>query len=292
MRFGAHQTFHLRGSWLHKGLMAINKDPEILSKATAGEKLGMGKNMVESLRYWLEATQLAVKEDSALYMTELADTIFENDPYLELDGTIQLIHYMLATNEDSATVWHWFFNKFSATEFEADSLSIYLQSYISSNTDRKIKDTTLHKDIKCLLRMYRSEAYDQKYDPETNNPSPFSRFKWIEKKDNRYVKRELNSTEIDPLLFTYTLYLFWTDKLLEVQSIDIDDIANKENSPGLVFGLSVDQCVQQIEFINRTYPNKYLTYNKAGGYFIVNMNKRNSKNSMINYYEKNRMKLG
>ncbi len=289
MRFGAHQTFHLRNSWLHKGLRAIEKDPKILFKDSAIEKLGMGKNMVESLKYWLEATQLAVKEDSELHMTEIASNILHYDPYLELDGTIQLIHYLLSSNEDSATVWHWFFNKFSATEFEANSLSVYLQSYISTNSDRKIKDATLDKDIKCLLRMYRTEEYDHKYDPETNNPSPFSRFKWIDKVNNKYIKRELNSSEISPLIFIYTLFLFWSDDLQEVESINIEEIASKENSPGLILGLSIDQCVQIIETVSRIYPDKYLTFNKSGGYFIVNINKRTSSRSLIHYFEESQL---
>ena len=291
MRFGAHQTFHLRESWLHKGLTAIQADSKLLFKENAIEKLGMGKNMVESLRYWLEATQLAVKEDSALYLTEIADQIFENDPYLELDGTLQLIHYLLASNEESATVWHWFFNKFSASEFEVDSLNVYLQSYVSTNLERKIKDTTLSKDINCLLRMYRTEEYDPKYDPETNNPSPFSKFSWIEKSGNKYIKRELNSDEIAPLIFVYALYLFWADELNEAESIDLDEICKKENSPGLIFGLSQDQCVQIVESINRKYPNKYLSYNKTGGYFIVNINKRNAKNALTKYFSENQMAM-
>ena len=289
MRFGAHQTFHLRASWLHKGLSAIEQDPKLFFRKTVVEKLGLGKNMVESLRYWLEATQLVEKKENELSMTEIAKEIFKCDRFLELDGTLQLIHYLLASNEESATTWHWFFNKFSANEFETDSLNIYLQSYISTNTDRKIHETTLSKDINCLLRMYRAENYDSKYDPETNNPSPFSRFQWVEKNDTKYTRRNLHSEEIEPLIFVYALYLFWTNNLQEAQSINIEQIAGQENSPGLIFGLSLEQCVEIIEVINRNYPGKYLTHNKSGGYFIVNINKKDSKSSLGQYYNENQI---
>ena len=290
MRFGAHQTFYLKASWLHKGLSAVLKQSDIFSESTAMVKLGMGKNMLESLRYWLEATCLVIKMNPPhVCATDVAKEIFNNDPYFELDGTLHLVHYLLASNKDGATVWHWFFNKFSAAEFDTDSLNIYLQSYISTHTNKKIKANTLAKDINCLLKMYRTENYDQKYDPEMNSPSPFSRFKWIEKRNNRYFKRKVMAEEITSLIFVFTLYLFWTKDLQEVESINIEDIARKENSPGLIFGLSLDKCIEIIDTINRLYQNKYLRYSKSGGYFIVNIEKRNAKNALIEYYKENQM---
>lgn len=289
MRFGAHQTFHLRDSWLHKGLKAIAADPQALHHDQASEKLGMGKNMVEALRYWLEATQVAVRDEDGLCITEEASLMMERDPYFELDGTLQFIHYLLVSNEESATVWQWFFNKFSVSEFDADSVNVYLQSYIDSNTDRKINPNTLAKDVTCLLRMYKNEEFDPKKDPETNNPSPFGRFRWLDFVENKFIKREINSTEIDPQIFVFALYFFWVDELQEVESISLEDIATRENSPGLAFGLSIDQCAQMIETINRLYPNKYLNFNKTGGYFIVNLIKRNVKGALEDYYNENQL---
>ena len=289
MRFGAHQTFHLRSSWLHKGLLAISDAPNALHRDNAIEKLGLGKNMVESLRYWLEATRLAEREDGEMFMTQEAEDMFHYDPFFELDGTLQTVHYLLASNEESATVWHWFFNKFSASEFDADSLGIYLESYVSTNCSKKIQKTTLVKDVNCLLRMYRAEDYGHKSDPETSSPSPFSKFRRLEQKDGRYSKRELNSVEVSPLIFVFSLYLFWERNLQSVESISIEDIANKEGSPGLIFGLSLEQCIEVIEIIFRKYADKYLQYNKTGGYFIVNLNSRNAKQALKNYYKENQM---
>jgi hypothetical protein len=289
MRFGAHQTFHLRDSWLHKGLKAIAANPKALHDQHAFERMGMGKNMIESLRYWLEATQVAVKDDEGLHITEEASLMMERDPYFELDGTLQFIHYLLATNEESATVWQWFFNKFSVSEFDAESVNVYLQSYIDSATDRKINPNTLGKDVNCLLKMYKNEEFDPKKDPETNNPSPFGRFRWLDLVDNKYVRREVDSSEIDPQVFVHALYFFWVDVLQEVESISLEDIAARENSPGMVFGLSIDQCAQMIETISRLYPNKYLNFNKTGGYFIINLIEKNAQHALEDYYNENQL---
>ena len=288
MKFAAHQTFYLKTSWIHKGLVAISKDPKLLYRESAVEELGMGKNMVESLRYWLEATQLANKVNMELHISHIAYEIFQYDPFLELDGSLQLIHYLLASNEDSATVFYWFFNKFSASEFDSESLNIYLQSYILTHADKTPRETTLSKDINCLLKMYCSEQYDKKNDPETNNPSPFIRFRWIKKHNNKYLRQKSNLDEISPLIFTFSLYLFWTTHLQSIESINIEDIASKEGSPGLIFGLSLERCVEIIDSINKKFQGKYFEHNRSGGYFIVNMKNR-SQRALKDFYQSHKM---
>ena len=288
MKFAAHQTFHLRASWPYKGLRLVGQDSEAIFKDNAIEKLGMGKNMVESLRYWLEATQLVTKKGAEMRMTKIASEMFEKDPYFELDGSLQLIHYLLASNKESATTWHWFFNKFSASEFDSDSLNIYLQSYILANTEKSPKEKTLAKDINCLLRMYCAEEYDKKNDPETNSPSPFSKFRWIEKYNDKYIRRRLRPDEIEPLIFIYSLYHFWMNCLGGIESISIEDIADKENAPGPIFGLSLEKCAEMIDSIGSRYRGKYLEHNRSGGYFIINM-KRSAGQALKDYYKSNQM---
>ena len=58
--FGRHETFPLRYSWLTKGVQEFDKDPSIFTSKDndATVKLGVGKNMVNSIRYWLLATQI------------------------------------------------------------------------------------------------------------------------------------------------------------------------------------------------------------------------------------------
>jgi hypothetical protein len=83
--FGRHETFHLRFAWLSKGFSALQKDQTLFEntdKATV--TLGVGKNMVSAIRYWLRATQLIdVKTDEP---TEIGNYIFDSkngvDPFL------------------------------------------------------------------------------------------------------------------------------------------------------------------------------------------------------------------
>ncbi len=53
--FAAHQTFHPRFGWLKKGFDAVEKDPTVFSREDAPLVLGVGKNMVEAIRFWSQA---------------------------------------------------------------------------------------------------------------------------------------------------------------------------------------------------------------------------------------------
>ncbi len=70
MYFAKHETFYIREGWLYKGMAAIkaaeteNELPTIFLDQDGPERLGMGRNMVRSLRFWMQATGLA-DEDRA-----------------------------------------------------------------------------------------------------------------------------------------------------------------------------------------------------------------------------------
>ena len=111
--FYKHQTFHIRDVWLHKGIKILNKDPRSLSASSnSHHELGIGKNMLDALRYWMQATGLAEpskeirKGPVPLITTELANLIFDNDPYFEDSVSLWLIHIKLASNKSLATMWY------------------------------------------------------------------------------------------------------------------------------------------------------------------------------------------
>ena len=54
-RFAGHETFPLRYGWLKKAADGITSDPSLFTRADALVRLGVGKNMVRSLRHWAMA---------------------------------------------------------------------------------------------------------------------------------------------------------------------------------------------------------------------------------------------
>ena len=56
--FSGHQTFPFRYTWLKKGVDAVTEDPTIFSSENASVTLGVGKNMVSSIRHWCNVARL------------------------------------------------------------------------------------------------------------------------------------------------------------------------------------------------------------------------------------------
>ena len=156
--FGRNESFPLRFGWIAKGLKALNDNPRIFNREDATVILGVGKNMVASIRYWLQATGVAVRngKTNALEPTPMGQVAFGDggDPYLEDEGTIWLLHWLLATNPDHATAIYWFFNHFHKPRFTGVEVATALTDFVRHEVSSKVAATTLKRDAQLVLRMY------------------------------------------------------------------------------------------------------------------------------------------
>jgi hypothetical protein len=57
-KMGRHETFTPRYGWLKKGYDGVKKNGNIFKADNAIERLGVGKNMVRSMRFWCQAFNL------------------------------------------------------------------------------------------------------------------------------------------------------------------------------------------------------------------------------------------
>ena len=79
--FSGHQTFPFRYTWLKKGVDAVIDDPTIFSSEYASVTLGVGKNMVDSIRHWCRVAGLITTDGhqhGGFIPTTLGDTIFND----------------------------------------------------------------------------------------------------------------------------------------------------------------------------------------------------------------------
>ena len=87
MKFSGHETFACRYAWLPKALQAIQRDPRVFTdEDEAIVELGVGKNMVRSIRFWVEASGMAKPAQKGLEPTKLGLLIFGEkgrDPFIE-----------------------------------------------------------------------------------------------------------------------------------------------------------------------------------------------------------------
>ena len=161
-RFSGHESFPFRHSWLKKGYDGL-RDPEFFSRPDALVKLGVGKNMVYSIRHWMEVFELAEPISKtgrgrtiALGRTPLADRLLADDgwdPYLEDDGTLWLLHRNLVTSWKKATTWWWTFNRPATATVRRSGLIAELLAAAQS-AGWRTSETTLKRDVDCFIRTY------------------------------------------------------------------------------------------------------------------------------------------
>ena len=89
MKFRAHDTFFIRKGWLSKGMKAVHSKPDVFVAKDENpmDVLGIGSNMVKSLRYWLVATNLteeALQNKRRIQkFTKFGNQVFKNDRFME-----------------------------------------------------------------------------------------------------------------------------------------------------------------------------------------------------------------
>jgi Protein of unknown function (DUF4007) len=139
--FARHETFHPRFGWLKKGFDRASRDAGIFLEDDAPVRLGVGKNMVRSIRYWCSAFKL-LRDDQP---TDFGRQLLGQDgwdTYLEDPASLWLLHWKLLESPSSATAWNFIFNSFRLAEFTVEDLFYQLCDYRDREASR-ISDSSL-----------------------------------------------------------------------------------------------------------------------------------------------------
>lgn len=155
MRVSGHESFALRYAWLPKAYRAIKKNGTILSKPEeAMVELGLGKNMILSLRFWVEVMGIAKPANSKrteLEITEFGQRVLANngfDPFLENIQTLWLLHWKIATCSAPLFAWEYILYQWGRPEWShSEMLKAFTQE--TQRFGQKFAERTLkqHLDI-------------------------------------------------------------------------------------------------------------------------------------------------
>jgi Protein of unknown function (DUF4007) len=164
--FARHETFHLRFGWLRKGFTAAEKDPQTFSKPYATVELGVGKNMVNAIRYWCQAYKIIEETANTERprMPHLVPSTFGHqlldqdgwDPWLEDPATLWLLHWKLLGpgSQCLAPVWWTAFNLFTPEQFEEYQLTDLVVELTAAAGWKSVMESSIKKDVDCLLRTF------------------------------------------------------------------------------------------------------------------------------------------
>ncbi len=295
MSFAKHQTFHLREGWLFKGMAAIKaaedeeKLPTIFLDKDAPERLGIGRNMVYALRFWMQATGLTkeIKEvrRTIQRLTPFGNLIWEYDRYLESEATLWLIHYYLVCNDDQATTWHWFFNHFAPVTFEASScLDALAQWVIAQN--KKVAQSSLKKDVGCLLKTYLMD--DAFSTPENLISSPLAQLNLLSQVENgpqtRYRLERLSPNRLDPLVLLYVLLDRQREERPDLTQVSLSQVLREPMNAGRVFNLTTAALSDLLAKLNSEHLDWRVQFDRTAGLDQLTLRKVSPDQVLTRYY--------
>lgn len=257
-RFTGHDTFPLRHGWLFKATDLI-KNNELISASDNDqavrtiEILGVGKNMVNAIKYWAEVSKVVetriVNRSSVQETTELGSYIFDpvtgKDPYLEDSGTLWLLHFLLCFDDEQLTAYRYFYNYSNSIYFEKTRLvDDLLDDLVRLTGAASVNKATIKKDVDCFLATYAEKhraGSKKKVVDEDHFASPLTDLGLIKDLGRGFYQCDLDERPSLPLgIFTYALVEFFKFANAESQSrqISFEDVLSKPLSPGRIFKLS------------------------------------------------------
>jgi len=249
--FGRHETFPLRFGWLTKGFQGLRGNANVFNDPEATVTLGVGKNMVHAIAYWMHTMRLAEPNDGGFKPTALGNLLLgeQGDPYLEDEATLWLLHWLIASNPQQATGFFWFFNRFSLPRFSESEVQSALEAFVQQSIKRKAK-STLKSDVNTLLRMYSPTAVRGDVPSEDSFDSPMSLLRLVQPRPGRQF---LSGWGLQPNLPSFVLG-YAVAELFAAQpekiALPVRDLLRSDGiwpAPGAVFRLSEEGLLHKLE---------------------------------------------
>ena len=266
-RFSGHETFPFRYTWLPKAYRALKKNQYTFTdEEQAIVQLGVGKNMVRAIRFWIQVTGIAESADEGGYrVSDFGNAVLGTegfDPYLEDVRTLWLIHWQLSTQAvEPLFAWDYLLNRWQHPDItRSPVLRAFRQE--ADRQDRILSDVTLEQHFDIFLHTYVPTRGRKGEIREDNLDCPLVELQLIQeigerttdktgKRETLYAFRREAKPQISPELFIYCLNDFWKKHHVGEQSLTFRDIAISPGSPGQVFKLPEQDIRERLDHIRR-----------------------------------------
>ena len=278
--FSGHESFACKSHWLKRGYDFVRGENNF-NDDDAVVRLGVGKNMVASIKFWLKA--IGLLKDAGL--VALANHLFDDDngkdPYLEDIGTLWLLHFLLIQT-DYATIYKTTFVDYHRLRniVEKSKLQNYIKHICFDETGYKnlYNDNTVKRDIGVMLHNYCAKN-DGNVNVEDSN-SLFAPLNLIcETEKNTYRFNYDTRSYVPSLIFLYALLVKFEGR----NSISFEDIAEL----ALIFCLTNNDLLDIINHLCDLYPTEIVFSDVAGIKELQFRATLNSMDVLDRYYDEN-----
>lgn len=258
-RFSGHETFACRFAWLPKAVRLIARDPSALSDDDrAILELGLGKNMVRSLRFWLEAFDVAEAHAGTWSLRPFGAALFGADgldPYLERVETQWLLHWQLSTAiECPLFAWRHILYRRMRPDFTRSELLTEMRAE-GARLGYEHADTTLLQHADILIHTYVGSLTAAS--PEDALDGPLVDLGLVRRLGRRrggadriepvFALARIAIGEIGARVIDYAIASYWDARRAHETVVTFRDLAYGEGSPGATLRIDVDDLREHLE---------------------------------------------
>ena len=281
LTFSGHDSFQCRQLWLKKGYDYI-QELKSFNDEDAIVQLGVGKNMVSSIRFWLKAFNVI---DNKEIPTEFGKRIFDNengyDPFLEDEASLWLLHYQLVKN-GFASIYSLIFNEFRKEKmfFNKETFVNYIKRIVESIPNLNFNENTIAKDFIVFANLYKSNPESK--DVEDSFSGILSEIELLKTAGKGKIDQFfIENSERDNLPEAIVLYSI-LDNQNYGNSISLNSLEFDLNSPGSIFALNRSGLMNKISDIVDDF--KDITFTDQAGIKELQFKKKADAYTILDKY--------
>lgn len=248
-------------------------------------RLGVGKNMVAAIRYWMKCFGLT--KDGKL--NNLAHYIFDNengkDPFMEDLGTLWLLHFLLVSTQE-ATLYNLFFTRFQRErkQFTKEQLRDFVYRQMKETSKEKaFNANTVGKDINVLLQNYVLPKSDSSFEDFSCLLIDLDLIHASDQKEKDKSGKAINTyyfnieakREVTPEIFLYTIVKMKGGETT-VPYDTLQDI-------GTIFCMNDLETIAMLKRLAKDY-SEYVNYSDVAGIRQLQFTKEMSEWDVLNGY--------
>lgn len=254
--FSGHESFPCRMLWPIKGYDYMVEGYGF-NNPNSVVHLGVGKNMVASIRYWLRAFALAIQDKP----TELADYLFEDergkDRYIESLGTLWLLHFLIVSTEE-ATLYNILFLRYQKErkQFDKEQIQNYVKRIMAEGNHQKAYNAnTVGKDFNVLTQNYVQPSKPKSFEDYSSLLIDLNLIR--QDKTGKQYSFNIEGKRVVPLeIFFYAIIKMKGEDM----AVSYDTLQNV----GLMFCMTDMEVIAMLQQIGEKY-HEYVQYSDNAG---------------------------
>jgi len=276
--FSGHESFPCKTLWLKKGYDFVVQGRDF-NRPEAVIYLGVGKNMVASIRYWLRVFGLSEGDQPTWLGNYLFDDANGKDKYIEDLATLWLLHFHLVFNQ-FATLYHTVFCGYQKghTQFDRDQIATYVKlEMIEADKQSAYNENTVRKDIAVLVQNYALPRKAQSNEDFSSMLIDLDLIRQTAEGKGYYFNID-GKRKVEKEIFLYALLMLKEREDDNTLSYDII-----QNEIGLAFCMQDIETIEMLKLLSKEY-SQFLSYNDNAGIRIVQFTNDIDKKQVLNDY--------